>query len=102
MNGCLINSNRTRTVGAGEERVAVAFENDDAMRLFTQTLKGRYRQGKQLGTSHFAIPFIINSNVRRVMSEAAFFNAQVAQADLDGDDAISEAEARAYANEWEN
>lgn len=99
--GCLVNSHGEKVVGEAEQRKAVDFENDTAVRIFTETVKDRYPDSKDLGKSRFAIPFLIAASEKRVLSENAFFNREVQRADLDADGEISEAEARAHARKWE-
>src|SRR5436189_199191 len=53
--------------------------------------------GGVVGTSGFAIPFVVADGEKRVLSENAYYNGEVAKADANGDGKISDAEARAYA-----
>lgn len=99
--GCLVNSHQEKIVGEDVRREPVDFENDAALRIFTEAVKDQYPHRKDQGKSRFGIPFVISASERRVLSENIFFNQQVDSADLNGDDEISEAEARAYAGQWD-
>jgi len=76
----------------------VDFESEEALSTFQRTVRQRYEAGGGVvEKSGFAIPFVIATGERRVLSENAFYNGEVAKADADGDGKISDAEARAYA-----
>lgn len=95
--GCLINSSSETIVQPDAERCTVDFESDDALSIFQAKVQRRYEHGKGLkSTSSFAIPFVIHTKNRRVLSENAFYNLQVAKADVDGNGMITLAEARVY------
>jgi hypothetical protein len=94
---CLFNSKSDRVVDPDAERRVIAFESDDALLRFHGTVNRRYSGGKNFaGESQFAIPFVVAVEERHVLSENAFFNQEVARADLNGDGSISDIESRAY------
>jgi hypothetical protein len=67
------------------------------MTTFVNAVNSRYPGERDMGRSFFGIPFIIGASSHSVLSENAYFNAQVKRADLNDDGTISDAEARAYA-----
>ena len=96
--GCLINAGGDAIVRRSEKRVAVNFESEQGLIDFQQAVRRRGdANGRYLGDSKFAIPFLINVDQRRVLSENAFYNDQVRAADVDGNATLSDAEVRAYA-----
>jgi hypothetical protein len=96
--GCLINSSNEKVVQPDAKRVAVDFESEQALATFQKAVAARYAgDGGVVSRSGFAIPFVIGASEKRVLSENAFYNAQVVKADADGDGRLSEAEARVYA-----
>jgi hypothetical protein len=97
LSGCLINHESEVVIDREAPRAAVNFENDEAMTLFQEEIARRKRRGDaSLGKSGFAIPFIIATSEKRVLSENAFYNQQVEIADVNRDGWISLAEAKAY------
>ncbi len=100
LSGCLINSESEVVVDRDAPRVAVSFENDEAMTLFQQEVERRRRRGDaSQGKSGFAIPFLIATSEKRVLSDNAFYNQQVEKADVNRDGWINLAEAKAYSGE---
>jgi len=97
LSGCLATSNTTHVAEPHAARVAVAFDTDAAMNTFIEDVRSRYRRGDaELSKSSWGIPFIYGSSERTVLSENAYFNRQIARADLDANGLISDAEADAY------
>ena len=97
--GCLINAGGDAIVRRSEDRVAVNFESEPGLVGFQQAVRLRGDEdGRYLGKSQFAIPFLIDVDQRRVLSENAFYNDQVKAADVNADATLSDAEVRAYAN----
>jgi hypothetical protein len=96
--GCLINSSSEKVLEPDAPRTTVQFESEKAMAAFQKEVQGRYRSGGgERGSGAFAIPFVIAVAEKRVLSENAFYNTQVRNADVNGDGTISDAEARVYA-----
>ena len=96
--GCLINSGSEQVVDADAKRVAVEFESEQGLTDFQKTVRSRYAAGGGVvSKSGLAIPFVIAAGNKKVLSENAFYNAEVEKADVNGDHQISDAEARAYA-----
>ena len=96
--GCLINSDSEKVVQADAKRVTVNFESEQSLATFQKAVSGRYAAGGGVvSRSGFAIPFVIAAGSKKVLSENAFYNAQVHKADADGDGMVSNAEARVYA-----
>jgi hypothetical protein len=96
--GCLINSGSEKVVESDAKRLKVDFETEDGLSTFQRTVRQRYEAGGGVvGTSGFAIPFVVAVGEKRVLSENAYYNGEVAKADANGDGKISDAEARAYA-----
>ena len=94
---CLFSSTSDTIVHPDAERRTTRFENDEALIAFQATVHRRYERGKGVkSSSSFAIPFVVHSESRQVLSENAFYNEQVTKADVDGDGAITLIEARAY------
>jgi hypothetical protein len=96
--GCLINSGSEKVVESDAKRLKVDFETEDGLSTFQRTVRQRYEAGGGVvSKTGFAIPFVIATGEKRVLSENAFYNGEVAKADANGDSKISDAEARAYA-----
>ena len=96
--GCLINSASEKVIEPDAPRTTVNFESEKAMASFQKAVNNRYRSGGgERGSGAFAIPFVIAVAEKRVLSENAFYNTQVRNADVNGDGTISDAEARVYA-----
>jgi hypothetical protein len=96
--GCLINSASREVIEPNAPRTAVNFESEKAMATFQKEVKHRYRAGGgEQGSGAFAVPFVMAVSETRVLSENAFYNTQVRNADVNGDGTISDAEARVYA-----
>jgi hypothetical protein len=96
--GCLINSASEEVIEPDAPRTSVQFESEKGMGAFQKEAENRYRSGGgERGSGAFAIPFVIAVSEKRVLSENAFYNTQVRKADVNGDGAISDAEARVYA-----
>ncbi len=94
--GCLISSSGEKIVQADAKRQAVEFASEAGMIDFTQAVEQRYPHKSHLGNSSFAVPFLIGISERKVLSENAFFNLQVDNADLNKDGILSDAEVNAY------
>ena len=96
--GCLINSSNEKVVEPDAKRIAVDFESEQSLETFQKAANARYASGGGVvGKSGLAIPFVIAASERRVLSENAFYNAQVRKADTNGDGVVSNVEARVYA-----
>jgi hypothetical protein len=96
--GCLINSGSEKVVDSDAKRLKVDFESEEALTTFQRAVRERYEAGGGVvSKSGFAIPFVIAAGERRVLSENAYYNGEVAKADANGDGKIADAEARAYA-----
>ena len=95
--GCLFSSTGERIVRPDEGRRTVAFESEQAMIDFQSAARLRDTYGaRRQGEHQVAIPFILLVDETRVLSESAFYNDQIAAADLDGDGTLTDAEVRAY------
>jgi hypothetical protein len=95
--GCLINSGSEKVVEPDAKRMKVEFESEEGLTMFQRTVRQRYeRGGGVVGSSGFAIPFVIAAGEKKVLSENAFYNGEVAKAEANGDGKIGDAEARAY------
>ena len=95
--GCLASSQRATVVDADAQRIAVSFETPEAQTVFVAAVNDRYRRGDgELDRTSWGIPLLYASNDTTMLSENAFFNRQVARADLDRNRVISELEAREY------
>ena len=96
--GCLINAGGDAIVRRSEHRQTVNFESERGLIDFQTAVRRRGDEnGRYLGDSKFAIPFLIDVDQRRVLSENAFYNDQLKTADVNGDGTLSDAEVRAYA-----
>lgn len=96
--GCLINSGTEKVVEPDAKRMKVEFESEEALMSFQKTVRQRYQAGGGVVSSTgFAIPFVIAAGEKQVLSENAFYNGEVAKADVNDDGVISDVEARAYA-----
>ena len=94
--GCLINSSREKVLEPDAPRTTVNFESEEALASFQKEVATRYPEGSEQNSSFFGVPFVVGISTTKVLSENAFYNAQVRKADADGDGTISNAEARAY------
>ena len=96
--GCLFMASSKKVVHGDAERQAVEFEDETALMTFQKKVEKRYhRGGGRLGTGSVTIPFIMAVSETKVLSENAFYNTQIAKADVNADGTITRAEARAYA-----
>ncbi len=94
--GCLVMSANEKTIGRRAARVAIDFESQPGLIAFTQEVDRRYPDQRVVRQSAFAIPFIVAASNTKVLSENAFFNEQVEQADLNDDSVLSDAEVAGY------
>ena len=95
--GCLINAGGESVVRRSEQRRRVEFESEEGLIRFQQTVRQRGgRNERYMGRSEFAVPFLISVDKKRVLSENAHYNDEVAAADVNGDGELSDAEVRAY------
>jgi acyl-homoserine lactone acylase PvdQ len=98
LSACLVSSNTTQVAEPEQQRIAISFETDVALATFQHEVNTRYDDGDaELARTSWGIPFVYGSTDRTILSENAYFNAQVATADIDADGQITEAEANAYA-----
>jgi hypothetical protein len=93
--GCLYSYTCEEAVRAAEPKRAVHFQSETAARLFCTTVDLRLKSAREELTEEFCVPFISYVKIRK-LSEAAFYNDQVAVCDTDGDGVITDAEAVAY------
>jgi hypothetical protein len=96
--GCLCAYTYTceESLRAGEPKRAVKFQSETAARLFCTTVDRRMRTAREEPTEEIYIPLVTSITRTRKLSEAAFYNDQVAVCDTDGDGLITDAEAVAY------
>ena len=96
--GCLVNSGSEKVVESDAKRMKIDFESEEGLSKFQGTVRQRYETGGGVvSKSGFAIPFVVAVGEKRVLSENAYYNGEVAKADANGDGKISDAEARVYA-----
>ena len=95
--GCLFNATGEKVVRGREERRKIDFESEQALVDFESTVRRRdTSMTRNQGQSQVMIPFILYVDQTRVLSSNAFYNDEVAAADVDGDGILSDAEVRAY------
>src|SRR5262245_6175247 len=98
LQSCLFSPISERILEPDPARRTVRFESDAGLEQFQRTVVRCYRNGAAVRSqSEFAIPFVLHTESREVLSENAYYNEQVAKADVDGDGVLSDAECRAYA-----
>lgn len=95
--GCLINSSKEKIIEPDAPRMTINFESETAMQMFQKKVSEHYEAGDGVQSrSDFGIPFVIGTSETKVLSENAFYNAQVKKTDVNGDGTITQAEARVY------
>jgi hypothetical protein len=96
--GCLCVYNYTceESVRAEEPKRAVQFESETAARLFCTTVNLRMKSSRDEPSEEIYIPFLTSITRTRRLSEAAYYNDQVAVCDTNGDGLITDVEAVAY------
>lgn len=99
LTSCLFSNRSERVVEPDAARRTVQFQSDAGLEQFQRTVSRAYRKGDGVRSeSEVAIPFVLHSESREMLSENAYFNEQVVKADMDGDGVLSDAECRAYAS----
>lgn len=95
LGGCITHQ---ETVYREPPRVAVAFENDTAARIFYETLsRCHYTNGRTESKTEVSLPLVFKDERRVVTGENAAFNRAVAECDTDKDGRITVKEARIFA-----
>lgn len=94
--GCLFKYHSTKVVGQNEARREVQFESVGARQAFSA--KAFNDKSREAGAKSdvLTIPLLLWRSRMDVLSENAFYNAQVAACDRDGDGLITLSEAVAY------
>jgi hypothetical protein len=77
-------------------RVKIEFENETAGRIFYEAVSKIHTEGES--TTQIEIPVVFEHKQRVVTGEGERFNRAVADCDTNKDGAISEVEARIFAN----
>jgi hypothetical protein len=97
--GHLLSTSRVAVLEPDARRVQVRFESPRAEAEFGRAMAERLARGDAVKrrSASSTIPLLWGSEDRAVLSENAFYNEQIALADLDRDGMVSDAEADAYA-----
>jgi hypothetical protein len=93
---CVYNYTSEESLRASEPKRAVQFQSETAARLFCTTVNQRMKCAREEPTEEIYIPLLTSIIRTRKLSEAAFYNDQVAVCDTNGDGFITDAEAVAY------
>jgi hypothetical protein len=98
-NGHLLSTSRVAVLEPDARRVQVRFESANAEASFERAMAERHARGDAVKRSSASstVPLLWGSEDKAVLSENAFYNEQIAVADLDRDGVVSGAEADAYA-----
>jgi hypothetical protein len=97
--GHLLSTSRVAVLQPDARRVQARFESPHAEAEFERAMAERYARGDAVKRSSASstVPLLWGSEDKAVLSENAFYNEQIALADLDRDGMVSDAEADAYA-----
>lgn len=96
LSGCLITHHSTKVVREDEPRQPVQFEDSVAQQAFCARAFDAEAREKASKTNFVAVPFLLWWSKTNVLSEAAYYNDQVAACDANRDGVISVQEALAY------
>lgn len=94
--GCLYIHTCHEVAREQEPKRVVAFQSESASRLFCAVVERQKKAFREGQVEEFIVPFITYINKTRTISEAGFYNDQVAACDTNGDGVITDAEAIAY------
>ena len=100
--GCLVVYDGEKVIREGEAKRNVEFASETASEQFHTKFKTTKHtcMSNSSGREHLVIPFIACTNVRTKLSESACYNDALAAADTNGDNVITEGEARIYNECW--
>jgi len=93
---CVYNYTSEESLRASEPKRAVQFQSETAARLFCTTVNLRMKCAREEPTEEIYIPLLTSITRTQKLSDAAFYNDQVAVCDTNGDGLITDAEAVAY------
>lgn len=103
LSGCVSKSHHEEVIGVDVPRKQVVFESEEARSRFVQEVANRYpaerRQSYALDAKYpngSAVPHAIAASTTKVLSENAFYNSQVAKADANGDQTLTDGEVDIY------
>ena len=96
--GCLVVYNGTKVLRKNEKRKVVEFESEQASQLFHEKLNKKLCSctDRTMESEQLIIPFIVATNTSMKLSENACYNDALQMCDSNGDDFISESEAKIY------
>lgn len=94
--GCLVTHVNRTVIRENEPRKEPQFESPFAQRTFNQLALNEKRRIAATSTRMVAIPFLTMHVRSATLSENAFYNDQIAVADIDGDGVITDSEAISY------
>ena len=95
--GCLCIAEKERVVRANEPRVIVDFESEEGLIAFQSSVISRDTlRSRRQGSSDVLIPFLLNVETSSVLSDTAYYNDQVAMADVNRDGVLSDAEVSGF------
>jgi len=96
--GCLVMYDGKKVLRRNEARDKVEFESEEAAQLFQEKFEQEKCacMNRSRGRESMVIPVIAAVNVKTKLSENACYNDAVRACDSDGDECITEAEARVY------
>ena len=92
--GCIVSARETE-VRADEPRLIARFESDDGLARFQRVVRERAEWDREVGGSAVVLPFVVLAR-GETLSRNAFYNDQLAAADVDADGLIRDAEVDGY------
>jgi hypothetical protein len=93
--GCLVMYTGEEAIRPAEPKRQVLFESPAAARTFAETVQPRLCN-RESYARRIEVPILASVEVKQKLSEAAFYNDELAACDTNGDGFITEAEAEAY------